>query len=47
MFGKILLGEAFIAVRNHNFRYFLGYRFYDHGYTYAIGDCKLAHVFPY
>jgi len=28
MFGKILLGEAFIAVRNHNFRYFLGYRFF-------------------
>lgn len=28
MLGKFLSGEAFIAVRNRNFRYFLGYRFF-------------------
>ena len=28
MLGKILAGDAFIAVRNRNFRYFLGYRFF-------------------
>lgn len=28
MLGKILSGEAFVAVRNRNFRYFLGYRFF-------------------
>jgi MFS family permease len=28
MLGKILRGDAFIAVRNRNFRYFLGYRFF-------------------
>jgi len=28
MFGKLLSGEAFIAIRNRNFRYFLGYRFF-------------------
>ena len=28
MLGKIFSGEAFTAVRNRNFRYFLGYRFF-------------------
>ena len=28
MLGKILSGEAFVAVRHRNFRYFLGYRFF-------------------
>jgi len=28
MLGKLLSGEAFVAVRNRNFRYFLGYRFF-------------------
>jgi len=28
MLGKLLSGDAFIAVRNRNFRYFLGYRFF-------------------
>jgi len=28
MFGKILSADAFVAVRNSNFRYFLGYRFF-------------------